>query len=48
MVAYRRHCRCQRCRAVVARDTRGVVKLVAEAGAGRVRGAHAVPTAPGR
>jgi mercuric reductase len=28
-------------RAVVARDTRGVVKLVAEAGTGRVRGVHA-------
>jgi mercuric reductase len=29
-------------RAIVARDTRGVVKLVAEAGTGRVRGVHAV------
>jgi mercuric reductase len=29
-------------RAVVGRDTRGVVKLVAEAGTGRVRGVHAV------
>jgi pyruvate/2-oxoglutarate dehydrogenase complex dihydrolipoamide dehydrogenase (E3) component len=29
-------------RAVVGRDTRGVIKLVAEAGAGRVRGVHAV------
>jgi mercuric reductase len=29
-------------RAVVGRDTRGVVKLVVEAGTGRVRGAHAV------
>ena len=27
-------------RAVVARDTRGVIKLVAEAGTGRVRGVH--------
>jgi len=29
-------------RAIVARDTRGVIKLVAEAGTGRVRGVHAV------
>src|SRR6266851_4807368 len=29
-------------RAIVSRDTRGVVKLVAEAGTGRVRGVHAV------
>ena len=29
-------------RAVVDRDTRGVIKLVAEAGSGRVRGVHAV------
>jgi mercuric reductase len=29
-------------RAVVGRDTRGVIKLVAEAGTGRVRGVHAV------
>jgi mercuric reductase len=29
-------------RAVVDRDTRGVIKLVAEAGTGRVRGVHAV------
>lgn len=29
-------------RAVVSRDTRGVVKLVAEAGTGRIRGVHAV------
>ena len=29
-------------RAIVARDSRGVVKLVAEAGTGRVRGVHAV------
>ena len=35
-------------RAIVARDTRGVVKLVAEAGTGRVRGAHAVAAPPGR
>lgn len=33
-------CRWRRCRAIVDRDTRGVVKLVAEAGTGRVRGAH--------
>ena len=29
-------------RAIVNRDTRGVVKLVAEAGTGRIRGVHAV------
>jgi mercuric reductase len=29
-------------RAIVNRDTRGVIKLVAEAGTGRVRGVHAV------
>jgi mercuric reductase len=34
-------------RAVVARDTRGVVKLVAEAGTGRVRGVHAVAAGAG-
>jgi len=34
-------------RAVVARDTRGVVKLVAEAGTGRVRGVHAVADGAG-
>jgi mercuric reductase len=35
-------------RAVVGRDTRGVVKLVAEAGTGRVCGVNTVATAPGR
>jgi mercuric reductase len=34
-------------RAIVNRDTRGVVKLVAEAGTGRVRGAHAVADGAG-
>jgi pyruvate/2-oxoglutarate dehydrogenase complex dihydrolipoamide dehydrogenase (E3) component len=34
-------------RAIVNRDTRGVVKLVVEAATGRVRGEHAV-AAPGR
>jgi mercuric reductase len=34
-------------RAVVARDTRGMVKLVAEAGTGRVRGVHAVADGAG-
>ena len=34
-------------RAVVARDTRGVVKLVAEAGTGRIRGAHVVADGAG-
>jgi mercuric reductase len=34
-------------RAVVARDTRGVVKLVAEAGTGRVRGVHAAADGAG-
>jgi len=34
-------------RAVVARDTRGVVKLVAEAGTGRVRGVHVVADGAG-
>ena len=34
-------------RAVVGRDTRGVVKLVAEAGTGRVRGVHAVADGAG-
>jgi mercuric reductase len=34
-------------RALVARDTRGVVKLVAEAGGGRVRGVHAVADGAG-
>jgi mercuric reductase len=34
-------------RAVVARDTRGVIKLVAEAGTGRVRGVHAVADGAG-
>ena len=34
-------------RAVVSRDTRGVVKLVAEAGAGRIRGVHAVADGAG-
>jgi mercuric reductase len=34
-------------RAVVSRDTRGVVKLVAEAGTGRVRGVHAVADGAG-
>jgi mercuric reductase len=34
-------------RALVARDTRGVVKLVAEAGTGRVRGVHAVADGAG-
>jgi mercuric reductase len=34
-------------RAVVSRDTRGVIKLVAEAGAGRVRGAHVVADGAG-
>jgi mercuric reductase len=34
-------------RAAVARDTRGVVKLVAEAGTGRVRGVHAVADGAG-
>jgi mercuric reductase len=34
-------------RAAVARDTRGVVKLVAEAGTGRVRGAHVVADGAG-
>jgi len=34
-------------RAVIARDTRGVVKLVAEAGTGRVRGVHAVADGAG-
>jgi mercuric reductase len=34
-------------RAIVARDTRGVVKLVAEAGTGRVRGVHAVADGAG-
>jgi len=34
-------------RALVARDTRGVVKLVAEAGTGRIRGAHVVADGAG-
>jgi len=34
-------------RAIVSRDTRGVIKLVAEAGTGRVRGAHAVADGAG-
>jgi mercuric reductase len=34
-------------RAIVNRDTRGVVKLVAEAGTGRVRGVHAVADGAG-
>jgi mercuric reductase len=34
-------------RAIVTRDTRGVVKLVAEAGPGRVRGVHAVADGAG-
>jgi mercuric reductase len=34
-------------RAIVDRDTRGVVKLVAEAGTGRVRGVHAVADGAG-
>jgi len=34
-------------RAVAARDTRGVVKLVAEAGTGRIRGAHIVADGAG-
>jgi mercuric reductase len=34
-------------RAAVGRDTRGVVKLVAEAGTGRVRGVHAVADGAG-
>jgi mercuric reductase len=34
-------------RAIVNRDTRGVVKLVAEAATGRVRGAHAVADGAG-
>jgi mercuric reductase len=34
-------------RAIVARDTRGVVKLVAEAGTGRVRGVHAAADGAG-
>jgi mercuric reductase len=34
-------------RAVVARETRGVVKLVAEAGTGRLRGAHVVADGAG-
>jgi mercuric reductase len=34
-------------RAVIGRDTRGVVKLVAEAGTGRVRGVHAVADGAG-
>jgi mercuric reductase len=34
-------------RAIVARDTRGVVKLVAEARTGRVRGVHAVADSAG-
>lgn len=34
-------------RAAVSRDTRGVVKLVAEAGTGRIRGAHAVAEGAG-
>jgi mercuric reductase len=34
-------------RAVVSRDTRGVVKLVAEAGTGRIRGVHAVADGAG-
>jgi mercuric reductase len=34
-------------RAIVNRDTRGVVKLVAEAGTGRVRGVHAVAAGAG-
>ena len=34
-------------RAVVARDTRGVVKLVAEASTGRIRGAHVVADGAG-
>jgi mercuric reductase len=34
-------------RAAIARDTRGVVKLVAEAGTGRVRGVHAVADGAG-
>jgi mercuric reductase len=34
-------------RAVTGRDTRGVVKLVAEAGTGRVRGVHAVADGAG-
>jgi mercuric reductase len=32
-------------RAIVNRDTRGVIKLVAEAGTGRLLGAHVVATA---
>jgi len=34
-------------RAVVGRDTRGVIKLVAEAGTGRIRGVHAVADGAG-
>ena len=34
-------------RAIVNRDTRGVVKLVAEAGTGRVRGVDAVADGAG-
>jgi mercuric reductase len=34
-------------RAVVNRDTRGVIKLVAEAGTGRIRGVHAVADGAG-
>ena len=34
-------------RAIVSRDTRGVVKLVVEAGTGRLRGAHAVADGAG-
>jgi mercuric reductase len=34
-------------RAVTGRDTRGVVKLVAEAGTGRVRGVHSVADGAG-
>jgi mercuric reductase len=34
-------------RAVVNRDARGVIKLVAEAGGGRIRGAHAVADGAG-
>jgi mercuric reductase len=34
-------------RAVAGRDTRGVVKLVAEAGTGRLRGAHIVAEGAG-
>jgi mercuric reductase len=35
-------------RAVVDRDTRGVIKLVAAVGTGRVRGVHAVAVGAGK